>query len=531
MDSIEADVIVIGSGVAGAMTAWSLAGKGAKVVILEAGPRIRRADIVRKFTQSHKFDFSSGFPNEDWAPRPDWQGGGEPYFEQTGPQKSNIEYLRVVGGTTWHWDGSCSRLLPVDMRLKRAYGVGHDWPFDYAALEPFYCRAEKEMGVAGGGNAEPGSPRSRPYPLPPVPLSYSDKIVAAGLEKIGIAPAPQPAARNTLAYDGRSRCMGFGTCSPICPSGAQYGGMVHVQKAEKLGVAVLENTRVDRIVADHAGRITAAHAKKPDGTEVTARGRIFVLAANGIETSRLLLMSASESLPKGLANGSGRVGRNFFDHPGLIMRLRMPKPVYPRGPHETMGSGTFRDGPFRKERSAWAIKVLSRPYAHETANEALQEGLEPPALDAAIRDRVSRHVDITSQMEQLPRPENGIALDWTRRDRAGQPLMRFHYSFSDYERAAFTECRKVFRRIAAALGAETVSVNGPWSHHHPQGMAMMGEEAKTSVVDPWCRSHDHPNLFLTGSAVFPSCGTVSPTLTIAAVALRTAEEIARQLKS
>ena len=529
-DIINAEVIIIGSGIAGAMAAYSLAKKGIKVIILEAGPRIDRAAVVHKFTQSYKFDFSSGYPNEDWAPRPDWDATEKPYFEHIGPVQAKMEYLRLVGGTTWHWSGFTPRLRPEDMKLKSTYGVGIDWPFDYAELEPFYCLAEKEMGVAGNNNDPHLPPRSQPFPLPPIPHSYSDKIIAPALEKLGIALSSPPAARNSHAYDGRSQCMGFGTCSPICPSGAQYSASVHVGKAEKLGVHVLENTRVDRVVADAAGNIKEVIAHKPDGSEVIARGSIFLLAANGIESPKLLLMSADEHHTKGLANSSGHVGRYFFEHPSMVCRLIMPVPVYPRGPEVTMGSNTFCHGDFRKKHTGYSFGIHNFPHHHEATDYLLAKGAVPPELDSAIRDRVSRMIDMNTQMEQLPREENGITLDWTRKDRAGQPMVKHYYSYTDYERAGFDHARKTFTNIATALNAELLSIDEPVVSHHPFGMAMMGGDKKNSVVDPHCRSHDHKNLFIVGMAVFPSCGMSSPSLTIAALAIRAAEEIALQLK-
>ena len=526
--TVEADVVIIGSGIAGALSAYTLAKAGLKVIILEAGPRIERSHIVQKFTETHKFDYSSGFPNEDWAPRPDWEPGEDLYFEHTGNTEARIEYLRAVGGTTWHWSGGAARLMPVDMKLRSTYGAGNDWPIDYKDLEPFYTLAEKEMGVSGDMAQPPkiAPPRKEDFPLPPIPHSYADKIIAKGLDKIGISYSKPSVARNSRPYDNRSQCMGFGTCSPICPSGAQYSAMVHIEKAEKLGVRVLDNTRVDRLIPNDKNNIGTVFATRSDGTTLSARAKVFILAANGIESPRLLLMSANEIHPKGLTNSSGQLGRNFFEHPGIVARVLMPKPVYPRGPEDTMGSPDFRDGPFRRTRAGWLLGFHNRAFIHEVADKTLQEGLHPPQLDRAIRDTALRLITINTQMEQLPNFKNGMTLDWTRRDRAGQPFMQIRYDLSDYERASFDDARLVFKRIADALDAKVISVSAPLVHHHPMGMTMMGADAKTSVVDATCRSHDHANLYIVGASVFPAGGIDSPTLTIAALALRTATHIA-----
>ena len=531
--NIDADVVVVGSGVAGAITACRLAEKGVKnIVILEAGPRIDRAETVIKFRQSAFLDSSDGYPSPDWAPRPEWAkynaSGGAPYIEQAGPAKLlQSEYLRVVGGTTWHWGGVTPRFLPVDFRMRTAYGVGLDWPLNYDEMEPFYTEAEQEIGIAGQPDAIDAY-RSKSYPLPPVPLSYCDRVIRDGLLGDGIELTPRPCARATRPYAGRGQCMGFGTCSPICPSGAHYSAIYHVEKAEKLGVRVRENTRVDRLVAQ--GRITTIEARKPDGSLIRVRGKIIVLAANAMETPRLLLMSAGEHHPAGIANRSGQVGRNYMEHPSINGRLRMPKPVYAgRGPSTISGSTRGRDGAFRAERPGWILSVENKIRFHEITGELLASGAEPPALDAAIKDRAEREIELDIGMEQLPDPTNGISLDWSRRDRAGQPTIRHYYSFTDYEQAGFSHAREMLARIAKTLGADLLWTSDPATQHHIIGMTRMGEDPKTSVTDSFGRSHDHRNLFIASSSLFPTGGTANPTLTIAALALRMAGEIVRQL--
>jgi glucose dehydrogenase len=186
----SADVVIIGSGVAGALCAWRLAQKGLKVLILEAGPRIERKDIVQGFVGAHHLDLSAGFPNERWAPRPDWGTPTDDYIRQTG-KTARIEYLRVVGGTTWHWGAHCVRFLPRDFRIRSLYGVGDDWPISYDDIEPFYALADKEFGVCGNDAEDGGSPRSTPFPCrrfrsvwPSAPLRKSSPASATGLPRI-----------------------------------------------------------------------------------------------------------------------------------------------------------------------------------------------------------------------------------------------------------------------------------------------------------------------------------------------------------
>ena len=388
------------------------------------------------------------------------------------------------------------------------------------------------MGVAGDSEADDGSPRSRPFPMPPIPRSYSDQLVAEKLRGQGIDFIARPVARNSRSFDGRSQCQGFGTCSPICPSGAQYHAGVHVSKAERLGATLYANHRVDEILVDPQGKITGVLVRRPDGGEVVASGKIFVLAANGIESPRLLLMSATDTRPQGLANGSGRVGKYFHDHPGIYCRVLMPEPVFIRGPGSTMTSFSFRDGEFRSRRAGWALAVYNRAPLYDFTRDLLaNSGQLPPDLDDEIRKYALHGLEFDAHVEQLPRAENGIQLNWHNRDSAGNPRVNLRYSYSDYERAGFQHIRTTLKKITTALGAKLLTMSEPFAHHHLMGMTMMGDDPGNSVVDRFCRTHDHRNLFVLSSSVFPTGGCANPTLTIAAMALRSAKKIKQQLST
>lgn len=526
-ENFVADVVVIGSGVAGALSAYSLAKKGFKVLILEAGGRINRADIVQNFTKTANRDFSAGYPNFSNAPRPDWSENGNNYIENIGAEKLQIEYLRVLGGTTWHWNANAIRLQPVEMKMKSKYGVGVDWAISYKEIEPFYCVAEKKMGVAGDENLDNGSPRSAPFPLPAIPYSYCDKIIANYLKKIGIEFVSRPVARNSQPYQGRSQCQGFGTCAPICPSGAQYSAMVHIEMAVKLGVQIVENARVDSFKTNENGEIISAVGSRADGTKFNAQGKIFILAANAIESPKILLMSANEHYQNGIANSSGQVGRNFMEHQGMNAQFILPKPAFSgRGPQNITASYSFRDGEFRSKRAGFAMSVNNVTRLHEITDELIKNGIKQPDLDVEIRKRAIHQVEIETQMEQLPDFKNGIKLNWEKLDSSGQPQIQLHYSLGEYERAGLSYIEKTFKEMATALSAQKINISPSFGHHHPMGMTRMGNDAKNSVVDANCRAHDHKNLFILSSSVFPTGGTANPTLTIAALSLRATEYIA-----
>lgn len=521
--NIDADVVVVGSGVAGAMTAFRLAKRGVRVTVLEAGPRIRRQDVVARFTTHANVHGSGGFPNPDHARRPDWGDPADRHLAFAGPDSTQPEYLCVLGGTTWQWAAAASRLLPGDFTLHSDHGVGRDWPIGYADLAAWYREAEREMGVSGTGADDPP-------PLPPLPLSHSDRIMVERLAGIGLDMGHAPVARNSRPHGGRTRCQGFGTCSPICPSGAQYAAINHIEAAERLGARVIAEARADRLDTDAAGRITGVAAVRPDGTRITARARTFVIAANGIESPRLLLSSASNRFPAGVANASGQVGRNFHDHLEYDSLVAMPTAVHPgRGPINLLTCEQYRDGPWRSRYPGYTLSAHNHNFVQLMTDQALNRGLAPPGLDDDVRDRIARTVEFVSMTEQLADPANRVTLDAERRDRSGRPGIRIDYRFGEYEKSGFAQMQDRIRGIADQLGARLVAVNGPKSMHSLMGTTIMGDDPGNSVVDAHCRAHDHDNLFVVGASVFPAGGSVGPGLTIAALGLRTADEISRQL--
>src|SRR5476649_639017 len=174
----SADVVIVGSGVAGSLVAARLAKAGVKVLILEAGPRVQRAAALATYRDALIKIPEAPYPDTPYAPRPK-SDDPDHYFLQNGPDKFGGTYLRQVGGTTWHWLGTALRFVPDDFRLRTRFGVGLDWPISYDDLEPWYCEADRELGVAGDPGFTLDAPRSKPYPLPPIPLSYADQRVAA----------------------------------------------------------------------------------------------------------------------------------------------------------------------------------------------------------------------------------------------------------------------------------------------------------------------------------------------------------------
>ena len=523
-----ADVVIVGSGVAGSIMADQLAKTGLSVLILEAGPRVDRGDALERFRASKLKTTLSPYENPAHAPSPDIDRLAD-YYVQSGTTVFEGIYLRAVGGSTWHWGGNASRLHPNDFVMRSKYGVGVDWPIPYASLLSHYDQAERELGVAGDpATCLVPAPRGA-FPMPPIPQTYSDRVVARAAAPLGLTLLPTPQARNSEMYDDRPPCCGSAMCVPLCPVGAKYDGSVHATKAEAAGAKLLDNAVAHRIDKDVTGRITAIRFLRPDGSEGIATGRAFVLAAHAMETPKLLLMS-------GIANSSDQVGRNLMGHIQCGYVGLAGEKIYPyRGPVETSGFAEWRDGDFRSQHAAmgsgssnqgWIRAIGPQVRAGELIAKA---GLVGTALRRALAEQSLREVAIGGSAEILPSPDNRVTLD-EKRDAIGLPRPNIRFAIDDYTKRSIDLGQQRHRRIMDALNCTSV-LDGPPRVNTSiiGGTTRMGTDPKTSVVDTDLRCHDHRNLYVVGSAVFPTMGISPPTLTIAALALRAAETVRKDL--
>lgn len=536
MADLQADVVIVGSGVAGALIADRLAGAGVQVVVLEAGDEVDRSQAVERFQGALIKTPESAYPvgpdaDHPLAWNPDY------WYRQTGPDKFLSTYIKAVGGTTWHWLGTAIRMSPNDFRLASLYGRGSDWPLGYDEIEPFYVEAEHELGVSGEPGSPPAATRSAPYPMPPIPQTYLDKAFAGRLAGTAYHVSPTPQARNSVEREERPACCGSASCIPVCPVQAKYDASVHVERARSRGAEVHAATTATFVETGPDGTVTAVRFTRRDGSTGRATGRLFVIAAHAVETPRLLLASASERVPGGVANSSDQVGRNLMDHPTQLSWASADEPVWPyRGPLSTSGVENLGDGEFRRDRGAFRIEIGNDGHSWPTgapvtsAAELVKQGLRGKALDMALRDATSRHVRLASLIEQLPDPENRVTLHGSEKDRYGVPLPQIAYRLDDYVKAGLAEATKAHQEIFDALGTSGVNHSpSAAGAGHIIGTAKMGTDPKNSVVDRELRSHDHHNLFIVGSSVFPTSATANPTLTIAALSLRASLAIQRQL--
>ncbi|MDE1157127.1 MAG: GMC family oxidoreductase [Neorhizobium sp.] len=528
MAEYDADVIVVGSGVIGGLAAYTLAKAGKSVIILEAGPRVPRWKTVERFRNLYDIsDYNAPYPDLDYAPR---QGSND-YLQHTGPIRYGAGFLKLVGGTTWHWGGATWRLLPSDMKLKSSFGVGRDFPLSYEDLERFYIEAEKEIGVNGnsqmdesGANGKPFPPRSEPYPMEAQNFNYMNAKMKEMLDANGYWTIQEPNCRASRPYAERPTCVGNNNCMPICPIGSQYSGDRHVTRAEKLGAKLIPEAVVYKLDKGAGGKITAVHYMTPTGESHQLTAKIFVMAAHALETPKILLMSE-------VANSSDQVGRNLMDHLGFNLVMTSKDELWPgSGPVQQNAILNDRDGAHRSHFAS-----LKHQVGNEAANLAatqylLGQGVLQPELDDRIRSMSARWMNFNTNLEQLPDPVNRIKLS-AKKDKLGLPKPDVYYSVTDYETRTrdkvINETYPTFQKI---FGGEIIKIVSDWQpQDHQIGTCIMGDNAKDSVVDKDCRSWDHSNLFIMGTQTMPASAAVNPTLTGAALTLRATHGMASEV--
>lgn len=515
----RADVCVIGAGPAGGLVADRLADEY-EVVVLDAGPR---------------FDFDDRIERQEKAIRPAygrpdvWDGDPErDAHSASGEWFYPLNHARVkgIGGSTLHWQGMVMRLHEDDFNSESVRGVGADWPIDYADLRPYYADAERELGVAGSDDNPYAPPREEPFPMTAFPPSYSDGLFAEACEALEIDMHSVPNARNSETYDDRSACVGYGTCQPVCPSGAKYDATVHIERAESAGATVIDRAPVQRLEHD-ADRVTAAVYATPDGEERRQEAEAFVVACGGVETPRLLLCSESEQYPDGLANSSGLVGKFFMDHlfAGIGGVLDEPTRQNHVGfltseCHQFYDDADEDIGPFKLE-----FFNYDGPSPVEMALSSDEWGDD--LLDR-LRASYGNHIGMGALVEQRPSEDNYVGLDRDRTDDHGRPVPDVHWSVDDRALRTIERANEVQRSILEELGAEITWQVGPddtGPAYHHMGTTRMGTDPEESVVDSRLRTHDLENCWLVTSGAFPTGGAMNPTLTIAALALRAAENV------
>ena len=524
MAADRVDVVVIGSGAAGAAVTWRLATSGASVLCLEQGDWLRPDAFA-----SEQHEFEASLRRGQYAFLPNDRKRPEDYPVTTaGDGPTNIVMWNGVGGSTVHWEGHFPRFHPSDFAVRRLDDVAEDWPISYADLEPFYDANDSMIGVSGLVGDPANAPR-RPRSTPPLALGRSGEALVRGFEKLGWHWWPSDNAIISRDYDGRIGCDNRGRCNFGCPLKAKASAdVVYWPKALKTGAKLTVRARVKEIAVGSDGRATGVVYFSRRGELQMQPARVVVVCCNGIGTPRLLLASKSARFPDGLANSNGHLGHHFMNHPSRYVEGIFDEPFET----ETFtGNPFFSQQFYETDRDRGFVRGYSlmvyRPFG--PASVAWGDS-EPVPWGSGHHDemarRFGRSVGIAVMAEDLPEDVNRVDLDPEAKDSNGVPAPRVTYRTSENTRRMLAHGTAAARQVLEAAGAERILDSGRvMNFAHYMGTARMGRNPNMSVVNKWNQAHDVPNLFIAdGSSITTSAG-VNPTSTIGALALRAAEGI------
>jgi choline dehydrogenase-like flavoprotein len=543
--STEVDFVIIGSGAGGGIMAKQLSTAGFTVVVLEQGG-------WGKYGKEREYTKDEWLNDND----PDAQLMSDPVKQPNTFRRNDKEeatpgshsYGCVVGGGTVSYGGSSWRHLPWEFNEVTHLGGKPsgsnlaDWPITYEELEPYYVQAEWEMGISGERITSPHvAPMSKDYPTPPMPLKASGALFNVGAAKLGWHVVRGPIAIISKPYQGRDACVNCGMCSGFgCHVRARSSSAVTMLPlAEKTGNCEIRvRSYVREISVDNSGKVTGVVYFDANKREVFQKAKAVVLAANGTESPRLLLLSKSTRFPNGLANSSGVVGTNLmlgntvsanalFEHP-----LNDYKGV-------VTGAGIVDFVETDPKRGFYGGGRMTARGFDTPINYALR-GLSPGTArwgalyKKALLEEANHKMTVTCFVTQQPLSTNRVDLDPEVKDAWGLPAMRITSTSHPDDIKAMEFFRARSLEILEAAGAKKTwasPVNDSRGSAHNRGTCRMGDDPKTSVVNKFHRAHDVPNLFIVDGSTLVTGGRNHPTMTIQALAFRAAEHIIRAAKT
>lgn len=536
----QVDFLIIGAGAAGGVMAKELSTSGFRVVVLEQGPYLEPSEFVHDEVNNA---WESALVN-DWKRQPNTFRRTE---QETAKIKPAVFYGRMVGGGTVHFTANYWRFHEIDFVERSKWGAISgtgfaDWPITYRDLEPYYTKVEEEVGVSGLAGSSPFDPwRSKPYPMPPLPVKSSGVLFEKGARKLGLHPFPSPMAIASQPYRGRPGCVHCGFCEAFgCEVSAKSSTLATViPVAEQTGrCEIRPNSYVRKIEVDARGRVSGAVYFDDPGREKFQAARTVIVCANGAETARLLLMSKSSLFPNGLANSSGLAGKylmfdsfvsasGLFEHPlneyKSVQVTRVLHDFYDADPKRGFYGGGGIDARFDFYPISFALGGLP-PDVPKWGS----------GLKSALAEYFTHTMMLAAHTTTLPVETNSVSLDPEVKDHWGLPALRVTLKNhpDDMKTMQFFQEREV--EILDAAGARKIwrsPVQENELGYHLLGTCRMGTDPKTSVVNTDHRAHDVPNLFLCDGSSFVTSGRNQPTLTIQALAYRAADRITHLAKT
>lgn len=529
------DFVIVGSGASGGVIARELSTAGFTVVVMEQGPRLGPGDFEH---DELKYNFLSGITNDPKISPQTFRVDASQKAEQ--PHWGNsLVYARIVGGSSTHYTANFWRFHESDFKERSLLGAipgtsFADWPISYQELEPYYTKVDWEIGVSGLAGASPfDPPRSKPYPMPPLRVKSSGVLLEKGGRALGLHPFPAPMAIVSTPYRGRPACINCGFCIGMgCEAMAKSSVLFNmIPEAEATGrCEIRTHSYVCNVALDKRGRTTGVHYFDANKVEQFQKAKAVVLSANGAETSRLLLNSASPRFPHGLANSSGYVGKNLMFNQGSavfaqfehelneyksVQVTRILHDFYESDPKRGFYGGGGIDARMGSQPIGWAMAA----------------GGDLPRWGAEYKERLegfTRSMIAAGHCTSLAQETNNVTLDPTLKDAWGFPAMRVTYKDhpDDLAMAQFLQDRAY--EIMQAAGATKVWRAAPRLARggvHLLGTCRMGNDPASSVVDKYHRTHDVPNLFICDGSSFVTSGRGQPTMTIQALAFRAADHI------
>ncbi|MCC6343357.1 MAG: GMC family oxidoreductase [Bryobacterales bacterium] len=509
-------VVVVGSGPSGGTLSAHLARQGVDVLLVEGGPRIN----TRTDFNTHAMPFD--FPNRHIPTM------------KPGKQGFDSERSRGVGGKSMTWNAVAWRFSQRDFKGRAHDGAGEDWPIGYNDLEPYYTKIEREVGVCGNRDGLEDLPDGEF--LPPVPMKCSDLIVKRGAEKLGVKVIHVRKSTLSRPRDARPACHFCGNCMAGCDVVAKYNSAdVHIVPAMKSGhLDVLPDSIVREVMVSSENRVTGVrYLNRRTLAEGEARGRVVVVSCACVQSVALLQMSKSRLYPNGLANSSGQLGKNFIPHfTGGVQCFLKDLIGKPAANDEGFLDHAYVPS-FMHNRKRGYARSFGVQFNYQN-RRAVGWARDIPGFGQsykeAVKDRYPAFLTFSPYGEMLPNPNSYIDLDPEKKDAYGLPLARRHVSWQANDWKIFRDMTAWSKRILESAGAEILAVSGEPRTNHELGGCRMGADPKTSVLNSWCQSHDVGNLFVVDGSVFPSASEKNPTHTMMALAARTADYIADNLR-